>query len=268
MTEQAKATVYQVVGWNENFEGAKSRTYSNKSACQMPTKHGIGYRKLVRSKNGAALFGAWCAMIQVLSRHQKPRDGYCTDTGRIQGRPYTDTDLELLTDIPADIFRQLFQVAARQDVGWLRIPQGYHADTTRIPQGQLDLDSDSDSDSDSNLDSDCDSRDAHENESIRAWFKMLVNTGKFPALTYECLLSSYRGHESINEQDWRDIIAEAKSMPGLIGSPGAWLRRKMQERSKLYVEPKSRVETESSRQLREMREKAEAAARARKAANQ
>ena len=67
----------------------------------------------------------------MLSRHNKPRQGYCTDTGEIVGKPYKDTDLEMLTDIPAAIFSELFEVAANQEVGWLRILRGYCADTTR-----------------------------------------------------------------------------------------------------------------------------------------
>ena len=150
----ANDVVYQVIGWDKCFEGAKSKTYSNKSSCQMPTKHGLGYKRLIRRKNGPALFGAWCALVQVLSRHNKPRQGYCTDTGEITGKPYKDSDLEMLTDIPAAIFSELFEVAANQDVGWLRILRGYCADTTRIPQGTLvPSDSDSDLDSNSNLNS-------------------------------------------------------------------------------------------------------------------
>ena len=148
--------VYQVADWNKSFEGAKSRTYNNKSTCSMPTKHGLGYKKLVRSKNGAALFGAWCALIQVLSLHDKPREGYCTDTGRISGHPYKGTDLEMLTDIPAKCFNELFKVA--QSIGWLTvtkagIPQGYHKDTTVSPRYPLNSDSDLDSDPDPDPDS-------------------------------------------------------------------------------------------------------------------
>ena len=142
-------TMYQVKDWNEHFEGAKSREYNNKSACQMPTKHGLGYCKLVKSKNGPALFGAWCALIQVLSKHPKKRHGYLTDTGRADGNPFTPEDLEMLTNIPASLYKQLFQVASSEGVNWLRIPDGYQRDATVLPWGGIDSDSDSDSDLDS-----------------------------------------------------------------------------------------------------------------------
>lgn len=148
--------IYQVIGWDEHFEGAKSRTYNHKTTCQMPTKRGLGYKRLIRQPDGAAMFGAWCALIETLSTHAAPRQGYCTDTGRIPGRPYTPEDLELLTDIPAGVFTGMLEVAASAEVGWLtvteQIPHGHHADTTRIPQ--YPLNSDSDLDLDSNSDSD------------------------------------------------------------------------------------------------------------------
>jgi len=150
--------IYRIKNWETNFEGAKSKTYNNKTTCSMPTKHGLGYKKIIRSKNGAAVFGAWCALIQVLSRHNKPRLGYCTDTGRIPqegGIPYTAEDLEMLTDIPSVHFEEMFKICSSQAVGWVevagsRIPCGYHADTT-VPSN-----SDSDLNSDSNLNSDVD----------------------------------------------------------------------------------------------------------------
>lgn len=146
-------TLLQVCNWEQFFEGAKSKTYNNKTTCSMPTKHGLGYRRLVRKKNGPAMFGAWCALIQVLSRHPKPREGYLTDTGGISGSPYTDTDLEMLTDIPANVFSELFEVTLSEQVGWLRIPDGYQTDTAVSPQYPLNSDLDLDSDSDLNSNS-------------------------------------------------------------------------------------------------------------------
>ena len=150
---------YQVKDWPRLFEGAKSKSYKNKSSCQMPTKHGIGYRRLVRSKKGDAMFGAWCAMVQVLSRHMPPRTGFLTHDGTETGEPYSPDDLELLTDISAPVFAVMLKTCSSQPVGWLdvmkakdttRIPQGYHTDTTVSPQYPLDSDLDLDSDPDSN----------------------------------------------------------------------------------------------------------------------
>ena len=144
---------YQVRDWDTHFEGAKSRTYKNKTSVQMPTRHGLGYRGMVNQKDGAALFGAWCAMCQVLSSHTPPREGYCTHDGTASGRPLKPSDLELLTDISAKHFANMFKAALLQDVDWVqvtspRIPQEIDSaprDTILPLHSDLDLDSDSDS---------------------------------------------------------------------------------------------------------------------------
>jgi hypothetical protein len=151
--------LYKVKNWDSIFEGAKSKTYNNKTSCMMPTKHGLGYKRLVRRKNGAAMFGAWCALIQVLSRHEKKRNGYCTGDGKVHGSPYTADDLEILTDIPAKYYKELFPVA--QSVGWLDLIQvkdttGDQQDTVGIPQESI-VPLNSDSNLDSNLDLDSNS---------------------------------------------------------------------------------------------------------------
>jgi len=150
--------VYRVVNWDGNFEGAKSKTYNNKSSCMMPTKHGLGFHRIIQNKDGSAIFGAWCAMIQVISRHSKPRQGYLTDDGRVHGKPYTPSDLELLTGVPSKYFTLLFPLA--QSVGWLTLTSV--KDTTGIvsvPTVSLRYPSNSNLDSNlnSNLNSDSNS---------------------------------------------------------------------------------------------------------------
>jgi hypothetical protein len=73
----------------------------------------------------------------------------------------TDTDLEILTGIPANVYKELFQVAASESVGWLRIPDGYQTDTT-VP-----LHSDPDSDPDLDLNPDTDSNPNANAENLR-----------------------------------------------------------------------------------------------------
>ena len=152
---------YKIRNWDENFEGSQSRTYNNKSKCSMPTKHGLGYKRLIRSKNGTALFGAWCALVQVLSRHNKPRKGYCTENGKVHGRPYSGDDLEVITDVPKKVFNELFPVA--QSVGWLDVMESTY--TTDTPE-QRCADGMVPSDSDSNLDLNLDSNPTNTGEYV------------------------------------------------------------------------------------------------------
>ena len=138
--------VLRIKKWETHFEGAKSKTYNNKSSCTMPCKHNLGYKRLVKSKNGAALFGAWCALIQVLSRHDKPRAGYLTHDGTKTGTPYTSEDLEILCDIKSELFTDLLEKCKSEPIAWVEVV--YLKDTTRIPQetivsAQYPLDSNS-----------------------------------------------------------------------------------------------------------------------------
>lgn len=146
---------YQIKDWSKLFEGPKSKAYHHKSSTQMPNKFGLGYKRIIRAKDGAAMYGAWCALVHVLSRQDCPRDGYVTDDGKKDSRPMSPDDLEIHTDIPAKYFRAVFDAA--QSVDWVdvidsRIPQGYHGDTTGSARGPLDSDSDVDSDKDKDKD--------------------------------------------------------------------------------------------------------------------
>ena len=141
---------YRVLDWEKHFEGAKSKTYNNKTACQMPTKHGLGFRLLIGGKSGPAKFGAWCALLQVLSRHEKTRQGWLTQDGSRLGEPLTPKYLEVLTGIPEKLFFDMLQAVAGKQIGWVK-------DTIRIVEGEcedtlvpldLDLDLDLDPDSD------------------------------------------------------------------------------------------------------------------------
>jgi len=146
------AKLYTVHHWERIFEGSKSKTYKNKTSCQLPTKHGLSYKRLVKSKDGAAVFGAWCALIQVLSRHPAPRRGYCTDNGKANGSPYSPDDLELLTDIPSVYFKKMFELCSSQVIDWMDVRS--LKDTTGDCEGTiLPLDSDLDLDLDKDLDS-------------------------------------------------------------------------------------------------------------------
>ncbi len=141
-------TVFRVKDWEERFESAKSRTYKLKGQTYMPNKQGLGYLKMMRRKDGAALYGAWCAMIGLLSRQQGPRHGYLTDTGQVHGTPLTDTDLEMLILIPKKIIRDMLIFCSSQDIAWLvvatvkdtaGIPDGPSKDTAGIPDGPSPL---------------------------------------------------------------------------------------------------------------------------------
>jgi hypothetical protein len=136
--------LYQVPGWPTTFESAKSKTYKLKTQTYMPNKTGLGYKRIMRQADGPAIYGCWCAMIHALSRQQSPRQGYCTDTGRADGKPWTAEDISLHTDMPVKVCVRMLAVCASETVGWLTLTsqypyQGYHADTTGVVDGPSPL---------------------------------------------------------------------------------------------------------------------------------
>lgn len=238
MHEEQKP-MYQVKDWDKFFEGAKSRTYNNKTWCQMPNKQGLGYRMLIKKKNGAAIFGAWCALIQLLSKQEKPRQGYLTDTGRIPHGYHEDTtriltaaDLEMLTDIPASVFSEMLQVCASKEVGWLtdttRIPHGYHADTTGS------LHSDSDSDLVNNSDSDSLSKkpgvvnnpqpveNSEKKKLLDTWNEIATRTGRPQKIKItESLWKKYKARKS-EGMEWKKVDAALSELSD-FAKQGGWL---------------------------------------------
>lgn len=145
--EAAGTWQYRVKDWAYHFESAKSKTYKHKRQCYMPCKNGLGYRALIRRERGPALFGAWVAMIQMLSRAES-RHGYLTDTTVSVGVPIGPAEISMATDVPEAVIKEMLEITSSKTVGWLEvnpatdttgIPQGYHEDTTGIPQSLYPL---------------------------------------------------------------------------------------------------------------------------------
>ena len=113
-------TVYRVKDWERWFESAKSKTFKNKTQAYIPRKqNGLGYNLLLGSKNGEAIYGAWCALVIFLSGHSPPRSGWLTDGGAWDGRPLTPSDLELTTRIKAATFEQMLALCSSETIGWI-----------------------------------------------------------------------------------------------------------------------------------------------------
>ena len=111
--------LYRIIGWDA-FENHESRKLKSLSWVAMPNHHdGAGYRSLVERPNGAALYGAWCVLVQIASRCPPPR-------GRIMspGGPLGANELALKTGIPAATFDELFKIACDPSVGWLESISG------------------------------------------------------------------------------------------------------------------------------------------------
>lgn len=128
--------ILRVANWDKNFESAKSREYTHRSQFYCPNKHGLGYRRILASDSGEAVYGCWQAMCQVLSRQEKPRHGYLTDTGRASGRPWLASDIALVTSYSEATCHKMLEICSSDLVGWIEVT--YVTDTTRISEGPKD----------------------------------------------------------------------------------------------------------------------------------
>lgn len=102
--------IYRVRGWNEHFENNKSRERDECSFICVPNAQGgIGFNRIMREPDGAAIYGIWCLLIGKLSRQKRhvtgdtkgdgspilSRQGYLTEDGRPDGSPLTADDLSI-----------------------------------------------------------------------------------------------------------------------------------------------------------------------------
>lgn len=125
--------ILRIKNWDLWFESAKSREYNHRSQFYCPNKHGLGYQRILAHPNGEAIFGCWQAVCQVLSRQEKPRHGYLTDTGKASGIQYTPDDLSLLTRYSAKTCSEMLELCSSQSVGWIEFESV--KDTARISDG-------------------------------------------------------------------------------------------------------------------------------------
>lgn len=113
-------TLFAVKDWDAIYETYESKRLQK--ACHwvaMPNKHdGRGYRRIVRQKEGAALYGAWALIVQVASKC--PVRGVLADADG----PLTPLDLEDKTGIPEKTFARTLELTSDVTIGWaLRITE-------------------------------------------------------------------------------------------------------------------------------------------------
>lgn len=108
--------LYVIRDWKTHYEKAQSRQVDRVSWVPLPVKHdGLGFRRLMRMKNGIALYGAWVLIVQVAAKC--PLRGTLADE---KGRPLTPEDISLMTGAPSDSLLAALQVFSSEDIGWIQ----------------------------------------------------------------------------------------------------------------------------------------------------
>lgn len=109
--------VISIVEWNKNYENNRTRELKRMAWVPMPNRHdGDGYTELLSHKNGAAHFGAWCALVEVASR--------CDVRGtlvRDGGQAHDFESLQRMTRVPVRVWEEA--VPRLVSIGWIKISE-------------------------------------------------------------------------------------------------------------------------------------------------
>lgn len=105
--------IYKIRDWLKHFENNRTRELKELRFVILPNKHdGDGYTELLDHPNGAAHYGAWCAIVQVASKCE-PRGTLLRDGAR----PHDSASLSRLTRIPKIVFDEALSRLLL--IGWL-----------------------------------------------------------------------------------------------------------------------------------------------------
>jgi hypothetical protein len=241
--------VYRVKDWEENFESAKSKGYKGRNQVYMPNKHGLGYRRLIAALGGRgeAMFGAWAAMCQVLSRQRPPREGYLSQDGTMTSQALTAFDISVMTGFSEETVKNMISTCSSPDIEWLehvpvRASSGSRQGPNKIVARTTPPSHDGEGEGEGNGEGEgegvveVDGEGDGDGEVISIWayaLRELIATGKFPALTETAVVSGLRcvtGHEAwsrLAAAAVDELVVRAGSMPGVIGSPVPWIAKNM-----------------------------------------
>jgi len=117
--------IYQIFGWDTNFENSRSREIEHPAFVIMPNKqHGMGFQRILGQADGVAMFGLWVLILQACSRQrqnaQQQRQGWLTDDGTATGVPWDAEDLALRWKQPVEFCQRALELFSHPKVGWLK----------------------------------------------------------------------------------------------------------------------------------------------------
>lgn len=108
--------LYRVKDWGSLYENNRTRELKAMAWVPVPNRHdGDGYTTLISRQDGAAMFGAWIAILQVASRCD-PRGTLLRD-GAI---PHNPESLSRMTRIPKKILELALEICCNE-CKWLEI---------------------------------------------------------------------------------------------------------------------------------------------------
>lgn len=138
--------VLRIKDWDVHFENNRTRELKRMDWVPMPNKmDGDGYTELVDHPDGAAHFGAWCAIVEVASKcatrgtllRTIPQEGATSSAEsrtHLRGGsvPHDSASLSRLTRLPRAVFDEV--IPRLLAIGWLESVTIENKEVTSIPQ--------------------------------------------------------------------------------------------------------------------------------------
>jgi hypothetical protein len=113
-------TVYRVVEWDDHFENFKSRSVERCGYVCVPNKqHGEGLTHILSLPDGLSVYGVFNLILGACSQHAKPRQGWLTNDGRSDGKPWSIKSLATRWRQSDKAISRAIEVLCCADVGWI-----------------------------------------------------------------------------------------------------------------------------------------------------
>lgn len=126
---------WKIVDWDKHYENSRTSPIELRRWATLPNKqHGLTYCKLLADDNGESMYGAFCALICMLSRQSPPRDGWVTDNGMEDGVALSADDVALVTKFRTETVSAMLDVCGGR-LGWM---QWYGEGTAKEPTAKPD----------------------------------------------------------------------------------------------------------------------------------
>ena len=126
------AKLYRIKNWADNYENNRTREMKNMSWVPLPINlHGSGYVALMSKKNGPAMFGTWCALLELAAT--------CEIRGtfsRGRGIPHTISTISSQLRIPEKLIAATLELLESEEIDWVESIESdiYKENPAPLPQ--------------------------------------------------------------------------------------------------------------------------------------
>lgn len=109
--------LYRIRNWSKLFENNRTKEIKHMAWVPIPNKQdGDGYTQVMDRPDGAAIFGAWIACVQIASRCD-PRGTLIRDGGK----PHDSQSLSRMSRMPPAVIQAMLEALSNPDVNWLEV---------------------------------------------------------------------------------------------------------------------------------------------------